>query len=178
MKTTNHSGRDDFLENYEKGDVAEAYCRDRLEWYGFDVIKIGIDKRDSDPGIYDDKPDFEVQLDGKTLGYVESKAKSSEDWLGIINERMFSDYCYGGDDDHDDPFEGAKNLDVPVWIFMALINEDRELIEREFVIPVEGTTQIDRRFTAPDGHTVVVFDDEWWLDWSVMIQDFLGLIDE
>lgn len=167
----------EFIDNYSKHDIAEEYLTERLEWYGYDYNEYGIDNR-HDGVQYSSRPDLAVLHDGETVGFVDAKAKSVEysDWYGKYNQRAFEDYLYGGEitDDDPHPFPGANNVDVPVWVFMAVVDEECQCIRRECCIPVLSEDQVDRTFEAWDGNEVIVVKESEYCEWGEMMNSFNG----
>lgn len=185
--------------NYDLHDIGERFvrihCRER------DLIPEawGIDMRDEDDSlIFDDKMDLKVygcadpdvltgDLDSAQLslaGIVEIKTKRSADWFGKINSRHFCKYLHQ-----------AHVHDVPTFIYMSLVDEDAETIERDTFIPVNQWDkygkvlsgeydfygprsaeqfledqigrhpQVEHTFRAPDGNEVVELDAGTGLSW-------------
>lgn len=150
-------------QNYSVTDIADEYCRERLEWYGFYPEQFGMDDRDNrDSPKYSSKPDLCVRdYDDEVVGFCEIKAKSvgHEDWFGRINQHMWYNYLNG-------------EWDEPVFVFMSVVDTDRQTICRECVIPVLEETEIDYSFNAQGGKRVLQFHAEWYRPWREMIVAF------
>ena len=137
---------DTFLENYDKHDIAQAWLVSKLEGAGFDVRQHGEDNRHADEIQFGEGPDLAVFRDDTLCGFVEVKCKTSSEWFGKLNRRHFNHYL-----DHD------EEHDVPTFIFFALLDEDREMIVRDGIIPVDSEDQIQGGFYAY-GNEVVELD--------------------
>lgn len=116
-------------------------------------------------------------------GIVDVKSKSSEDWLGICNVRHLAHYA-----DHAETYDaiptliyftmvdtetetvGDRNIVVRVptdWDYKRVIdhyNHDIQLPYDELTDTVNESAAVDRVFRAPDGNTVVAFDQSVWRD--------------
>lgn len=159
-------------ENYSVTDIADEYCRERLRWYGFQSTQYGKDDRHNTTEVtYGGRPDLCVTLNGEVVGYVEVKAKrlSSADWYGRCNEHQWTKYCYGATEKD---WDGAENIDVPVFMFMSVVNEDRTTICKECVIPVTTETDIEYSFPAQGGKSVLQIAAHDYHPWATLIDAF------
>jgi hypothetical protein len=165
---TSLNARDRSLEhNYAPHDVAQDFIRRRLVGTGYDVEQCGIDKRHADVVEYSGKPDLKVFRGEELLAYIEVKSKRADNdgWFGRLNRRHFENYLHGSED-----FIGAANLSVPVLLYFAVVDEDRQLIIRDGFIPVESEDQIETGFTSK-GNAVVCLDEDdvrnfQWFRWK------------
>lgn len=191
IETLQRPDGNDLQSNYSLHDIAEAYFRGRMDEQGLFTEQWGIDKRDADDTlIYDDKMDLRVwnsEAQISCVGIGDIKSKSSEQWLGIFNERHLVKYT-----------KWADLYDVPVFVFFTLVNKDEDEVGSEsFFVPIEpwdgyekyvkhyqkegpnehffldDTSQIseecpyvDRTFGADDHNRVVVIDEDHYEDWS------------
>lgn len=165
-----------FKANYSKHDVLETYLRGRLEWYGFTVEAYGIDKRHTEDAITDDKPDLRVKRNSETVGYIEVKSKSSEEWMGKLNLRHFKKYLYG-DDTEDDPFVGAQSASVPVYLFFGVVDVDASTLSSELILPVLTESQMGNPFTV-HGNKVVQLNLDDDLQWDAMVERLLSEVSQ
>lgn len=171
--------------NYELHDIGEAFVRRHLEHIDLEPVAWGIDMREEDEDlIFDDRMDLKVHEDHDLVGLTEIKTKRREDWYGVINRRHFRHYL-----------EQVHHHEVPGFIYMSLVDEEAEMIERDTFIEIEPWEeftkvlngeyeyyeergadqflrdqvdrhpQITRSFRAPDGNQVVKLDLETGIDW-------------
>jgi hypothetical protein len=181
----------DLQSNYSIHDVAEAYFRGRMDEMGLHTEQWGIDMRHDDENlIYDNKMDVRIwNTDGliDLRGICDIKSKSSEDWLGIFNERHLVKYT-----------RWADIFDVPCFVFFTIVNKDEnEVGEQSFVVPIqpfdgyekyvkhyqksgpnadfylddtstiaEDCFYVDRTFGADDHNQVVVIEEDHYKDWN------------
>ena len=183
-----------FESAYDAHDIAERHVTTHLEHMGFVVEPWGIDMREDDSVLGDDKMDLKVReqpsnppMDsGSLAGLMEVKTKRSEDWFGVVNRHHFRKYL-----------ARVHEHDVPGFIYMSLLDDDEESIVRDTFIEVEpweygdvlageypfyepsGATQflrdnidrhslVERTFRAPDGQQVVMLDVETGIDWPAL----------
>ena len=177
-----------FERGYDLHDIGEAHCRQWLADIGLSVESWGIDMRDDQHVLGDDKMDlkaYETVLDDDRIvpaalrALVEVKVKSNDEWFGIINKHHFIKYLLQ-----------VHAHDVPAFIYMTVADEDDESITQETWIPIqewdelqrvldgsydyyepsaadqflddqiETHPQVDYIFRAPDGNIVVELDTD------------------
>jgi|APHM01.1.fsa_nt_gi hypothetical protein len=129
------SVRDRSLEKaYDVHDVGYEILVRRLQRHGFHVEDHGDDARELDRIVMGDGPDLRVydEEDGDLLGYVEIKTKESAEWFGRCNRRHFNEYV-----NHE------NEVDVPVFIWFALVDADDNVCKRDGFFRVEDTDQIE-----------------------------------
>lgn len=137
--------RDRSLEEaYEDHDIGMVHLRRRLEAHGFDIEDHGDDARHADEVLYGDGPDLKVFQDGTLVAYVELKVKTSQEWFGRCNRRHFNEYV-----------NFTNEVDVPVFIWFALVDTETEQLERAAFFEVEDTDQIDGTVVDVSEQTVV-----------------------
>ena len=174
-----------FESGYEIHDVAEAHIRQHIDDMGLYSEQWGINRREDKSVLGDDKLDLKVynqppsilDLDVGLCGLLEIKSKRNEDWFGIINRSHFATYL-----------ERTHEIGVPAYIYMCLVDDDKETILRDTLIPiqewdeyadvkagefdyygadeadkylrenVERHPQVERAFQAPDGSIVIQLD--------------------
>jgi hypothetical protein len=132
--------RDNDLEtNYEPHDIAEEFLTYRLERvYDCHVEAHGDDARHAEAVYFGDGPDQAVyhdEDDEEPVGYIEVKSKrlsTGEEWFGRVNRRHWNHYV-----------EFAESVDVPVYIYMTLVDEDDGAIVREGFIEVNDDHDLD-----------------------------------
>lgn len=130
-----NSVRDRPLEEaYDVHDCGYEMIVRRLQRHGFYVEDHGDDKRHLDRIVFADGPDLAVydEEDGELLAYIEIKCKESESWFGRCNRRHFNEYV-----------NFNNEVDVPVFIWFALLNADEQTLLRDGFFQVEDTDQID-----------------------------------
>jgi hypothetical protein len=115
-------------EAYEPHDIAQSVVESKLQAHGFDIHQHGTDDRHADEVYFGEGPDLRVEHDGSTVCYVEIKSKTDEAWFGRCNERHFREYVHF-----------AADVDVPVFIWFALVDKDNERIQRRAWFEVEPT---------------------------------------
>ncbi|MDB9247432.1 hypothetical protein PN419_00225 [Halorubrum ezzemoulense] len=193
-----------FQSAYDAHDIAERHVTAHLEQMGFAVEPWGIDMREDDSVLGDNKMDLKAHqptqetpnppITGPSLaGLIEVKTKRSEDWYGVVNRHHFRKYLVQ-----------AHDHDVPAYIYMSLLDEDEEQIERDTFIRVEPWDeygdvlageypfyessgadqflrdnvdrhpQIERTFRAPDGQQVVMLDTDAGIDWPSLTHVLYG----
>jgi len=121
-------------EAYDVHDIGYEMIVRRLERHGFYVEDHGDDKRHLDRIVFGEGPDLVVynEEDGEMLAYIEIKCKEKEQWFGRCNRRHFNEYV-----------NVANEVDVPVFIWFALLNADEQTLLRDGFFEVEDTDQID-----------------------------------
>jgi len=131
--------RDRSLEEaYEVHDVGYEILVRRLQRHGFAIKDHGDDARHADEILYGDGPDLSVwstDKDGgadELLGYIEIKTKENERWFGRCNRRHFDEYV-----------NFSTEVDVPVFIWFALVDSEKNACLRDGFFRVEDTDQIE-----------------------------------
>lgn len=213
----------DLESNYDVHDVGEIHLKQHLEHMGFVAENWGIDRRHDDDGLlFDDKMDLKVYDAGESpvvdaselletvdydsqdesgrqvsegdvvdeddlTGIIEIKTKRNEDWFGVINRRHFRKYLVH-----------AHEFDVPTFVYMSLVDEERNTITRDTFVPiqqwdeltavrndeydyytsddvdtflveqVDNHPQIESTWRAPDGNQVVTLDLSTGLAWPAL----------
>jgi len=122
------------VEAYKPHDVAEDRLVARLETHDFEVIEHGTNDRHSEEVYLGHGPDLQIKRDGEVVAYIEVKSKESPEWFGRCNRRHYEEYC-----------EFAKSVDVPVFIWFALVDMDTDTLQREAFVEVEDADQIGGR---------------------------------
>ena len=195
-------------ENYDVHDIGEAHIRRKCEHVGLRAESWGIDKRHaSGELIYDDKMDLKVfgweddspaptppsEEEGVLAGVIEIKTKRNEDWFGTINRRHWKKYV-----------RHVHQLDVPAYVYMSLVDDEKEAVVRDTFIPVqpwdelqrvlEGEydfypprsadqfldeqidthPQVEATWRAPDGNLVVDLDVDTGVDWRHVSHRLVG----
>lgn len=162
-------GSDDFLQGYSMHDVAMEYAECRLSWYGMTVEAFGVDARHTDdPDTNYGRPDLLVQSPDGAASYIEVKAKSDADWMGVLDSWKFENYLDGDmDDEH---YHGGD--EESVWILFFQMDEANgvDVIRRESAYPVRSWNQIKEQFTV-GGQTVCSFYDDEERLYEQMIQE-------
>ena len=147
------SVRDRSLEEaYEPHDVGYDILETRLSQHGFTVVEHGDDKRHVDRIVFGEGPDMALYDTDNTdeadpIAYIEIKTKEAEQWFGRCNRRHFNEYV-----------NFANEIDVPVFIWFALVDADKGICLRDGFFEVEDTDQIDGRAVETD--TTLVVDRE------------------
>jgi len=165
------------VEAYEPHDFAQELLEDRLERHGFTVEQHGDDARHADEILYGDGPDLAVYrlapnvkpnecglgstfINTNTgrfvssdnayelVAYIEVKSKEHEKWYGRCNRRHFNEYV-----------NFAAEVDVPVFIWFALVDADDGVCLRDDFLQVEDTDQIDGEVIDTDTEIVFEHDD-------------------
>ena len=158
-----------FSANYDKHDVGTAMVRDKLGEHGLTVFEHGDDRRDED--VYSGTGvDQGVQYDGDVCGYIETKTKTSADWMGRCNLR---DWCeYRG-------FATYEN--APVYVYFALVEDvDSAHITEQFFVRVPSMGEGDIAEELPfqsKGHSLVEISDEHAVGWPRVLSAFFGTVD-
>jgi len=141
-------------EAYKTHDMAESILVSMFETHGYYCEQHGDDARHADEVFYGDGPDQAIYRGNacvpaeQPLCYVEVKAKTDPEWFGRCNLRHFREYV-----------QFARDTDVPVFIWFALIDEDDDQLHRDAFIEVEDTGQISED-SVDITDTEVVFDIE------------------
>lgn len=129
------------VEAYETHDVGMVHLKTRLQAHGFDVEDYGDDARHADEVFYGDGPDLKVYNgdsedrdtdDEELVAYIELKVKTSQEWFARCNRRHFNEYV-----------NFTNEVDVPVFIWFALVDDETEQLHRSAFFEVEDTDQID-----------------------------------
>ena len=142
------------VEAYEPHDFAQELLEQRLKRHGFTVEQHGDDARHADEILFGDGPDVAVYAtddDGgptELVAYIEVKSKENEKWYGRCNRRHFNEYV-----------NFAAEVDVPVFIWFALVDADDGLCLRDDFFQVEDTNQIDGEVIDTDTEIVFEYDD-------------------
>ncbi len=127
------SVRDRSLEEaYEVHDIGHDMLVKRLKAHNFEVEDHGDDARHADEVFYGDGPDLAVYQDGEIIAYIEIKCKEKEKWFGRCNLRHYEEYV-----------NFSNEVDVPVFIWFALVEDGSSVIHREAFVEVEDTDQIN-----------------------------------
>jgi len=121
-------------EAYSVHDIGYEMIVRRLKRHGFYVEDHGDDKRHLDRIVFGEGPDLVVydEEEGEKLAYIEIKCKEKEQWFGRCNRRHFNEYV-----------NVANEVDVPVFIWFALLDTDEQTLLRDGFFEVEDTDQID-----------------------------------
>lgn len=164
-------------EAYAVHDVGYEILVRRLSRHGFVVQDHGDDARHADEILYGDGPDLAVyrvaehvtpndsglgsmwintntgrfvsRRDAHELvGYIEIKTKENERWFGRCNRRHFDEYV-----------NFSREVDVPVFIWFALVDSDENRCLRDGFFQVEDTDQIEGEVIETDTKLVVDEDD-------------------
>jgi hypothetical protein len=141
-------------ESYEVHDVGYDFLVRRLTRHDLLVVDHGDDNRHVDDVIYGDGPDLAVHQTGEDgglgelLAYIEIKTKESPEWFGRCNERHFKEYV-----------NFANEVDVPVFIWFALVDSEDERLLRDGFVRVETRDQIEGDVIEVS-ERAVVFDPE------------------
>lgn len=143
-----HEVRDRPLdEAYETHDIGHTYLTAKLKRHGFVVEDHGDDARHADEVFYGEGPDiaiYDSEDDSDPVAYIEIKVKTDPAWFGRCNLRHFGEYC---------SFSGE--VDVPVFIWFALVDEDDEQIHREAFVEVDADSDPHKEITdLSDGEVV------------------------
>jgi len=169
--------RDRSLEEaYEVHDVGYEIITRRLQRHGFVVEDHGDDARHADEILYGDGPDLAVYRRcenimsndsglGSTysnidtgrfvshedahelVGYIEIKTKEKERWFGRCNRRHFDEYV-----------NFSREVNVPVFIWFALVDSDENVCLRDGFFRVEDTDQINGEVI--ETNTTLVVDEQ------------------
>lgn len=131
--------RDRSLEEaYEVHDIGQDMLIARLEASGFHVVEHGDDARHADEVFFGDGPDLavyrDVDEDGNPvdlLCYIEIKCKEAVSWFGRCNRRHYNEYV-----------NFSKEVETPVFIWFALVEQDSPVIHREAFVEVEDSDQL------------------------------------
>jgi len=164
------------VEAYEPHDVAQEIITRRLKRHGFFVEQHGDDARHVDEIMFGDGPDIavyrlqdNVERNDDGLGstfintntgrfvnqddaydlvcYIEIKSKESQEWYGRCNRRHFDEYV-----------NFANEVDVPVFIWFALVDSENNACLRDDFFEVDGVDQIEGKVVQPG--TELVFDKD------------------
>lgn len=159
-----------FEASYRTADVAEQYIRNKLHEHQFIPRQLGMDRRYEElpSEEIEGKPDLLLQksnisVSGRTdCGYIEIKSKQNEDWMYICNQYQWEKYV-----------DFATTRSEPLFIGWFLVDdEDRRIYDEQYV-KVNNFEQVERAFTAPDGNTVVVINDDDAVSFNKMKQILL-----
>lgn len=120
-------------DSYEVHDVGHEIIVTRLQAHDFVVEDHGDDARHADEVFYGDGPDLAVYDSSgeELLAYIEIKCKESPEWFGRCNLRHYNEYV-----------NFANEVDVPVFVWFALVDQETGICHRESFIPVKDTDQI------------------------------------
>lgn len=149
------------LENYADHDEAHAVFLDLVP-PSISVETIGIDMRHDDGSeglIYDDQPDLKLWRFGEPVALVDVKAKTSDEWLGLCNERHIHKYR-----------EAVEDHEVPAYIFFHSTESGTS-----FVCNVDGdvwlTTEKPFMLTFPDHNNAAYFPEETRIDVETFMEE-------
>jgi hypothetical protein len=151
------SVRDRSLEEaYEPHDVGQNLLESRLEAHGFTVIHHGDDARHADDVFFGDGPDIALYTcpeneveEEDPVAMVEVKTKEEPEWFGRLNKRHFKEYV-----------SKASEVEVPVFLWFALVDTDEEAVLRDAFLEVEDTSQIHSEVTDIAASEVVFHTDD------------------
>ncbi len=137
-------------EAYSVHDVGYEMLVRRLQRHGFHVEDHGDDKRHLDRIVFGEGPDLVVYDEdgGEKVAYIEIKCKESEQWFGRCNRRHFTEYV-----------NVANEVDVPVFIWFALLDADENTLLRDGFFEVKDTDQIDGEIIDAETEYVFYEDD-------------------
>lgn len=150
--------RDRSLEEaYEVHDVGHDLLVSRLEAHGFHVVDHGDDARHADEVFMGDGPDLAIyqyfdeqeQEPHGLVAYIEVKTKEDETWFGRCNKRHFKEYV-----------NHANEVDVPVFIWFALVDTDDDAVYRDAFVEVTDTDQLDGSIYDVSASEVVFHEDD------------------
>jgi len=148
--------RDRSLEEaYNVHDVGYEFLVRRLLQHDFVVVDHGDDARSADEVYMGDGPDLAVYSEAEDggrdelLAYIEIKSKESPEWFGRCNERHFKEYV-----------NFTKEVDVPVFIWFALVDVADERLRRDAFFEVTGRDQIEGDVIEVTERAVVVDPDD------------------
>lgn len=178
-----------FEEGYELHDMAETHFDTWVSRLDLRVEQWGINCRDDEHVLGDDKMDLRLYDGDNLVAVVEIKSKRRNSWFGIINRDHYAHYLK----------QYVEEDRVPFYIYMCHLDE-REVMDGEtgFVIandafiPIQGwrdfrsakagchpdvddggelvekcvtqSPQVQRQFQAPDGNMVVKLKEETYID--------------
>lgn len=145
-----------FLKDYNIHDVLQNYLESNLELMGLDIRQHGTDDRHSGTIWKGYGPDITVYKDGELICYIEIKSKrlTSDDWYGRLDRHHWEEYLYGDDDNF---FDGAKNVDVPVFLYFGVVDEETDTVVRDGFISVDDEDQVVEGFKCR-GDIIVELD--------------------
>lgn len=112
---------------YEPHDLAQDHLEAKLQSHGFTVEQHGTDDRHADEIKLGHGPDILVKRDGVGVCYIEIKSKTDPTWIGRCNYRHYREYS-----------SFAAEVNLPVFIWFALVDEDQETVDRTAFIEIEG----------------------------------------
>lgn len=142
--------RDRSLEEaYEVHDIGMGIFTGRLQSHGLDYQEHGDDARHADQVFFADGPDLAILNDGEVVGYVEIKVKEKAEWVGRCNLRHFREYV-----------NFAQEVDVPVFLWFALVEGGDGPLKRDAFVRVEDTDQIDGEVVDVSDDTLVFCMDD------------------
>lgn len=128
-----------FRRNYSLHDIAEHYGKKLLRSRGFTTKDFGIDMREKDVWeAGENTPDVKVYKGETFLTYLDWKGKTSEEYLGVMNERSYKSYLHYS----------------PCWVLWFLINKKKEKIE-EIRCAHIGKAEVEEKWREWNGNTVV-----------------------
>lgn len=162
------------VDAYETHDVGYEILVQKLETHGFHVVDHGDDARHADDVFYGDGPDLAVyegydeheEEPHGLVAYIEIKCKEIAEWFGRCNHRHFKEYV-----------NFSNEVDVPVFIWFALVGSERNLLERQAFFEVEGTSQIDGRVVDITESEVVFYaEDTYEVDDGLLAVDAEDLV--
>lgn len=141
-------------ESYKDHDIGHDVVVARLEAHDFIVEDHGDDARHADEVFYGDGPDLSVYVEDDNgekvlVGYIEVKCKTDPEWFGRCNLRHFKEYV-----------NFSNEVDVPVFIWFALVERESPVIHREAFVEVEDTDQIDSDIVDITDDDVVFYRDD------------------
>ena len=168
--TDSSSSNNTFKQDYTVHDTLQFYLESKLKANGLTCVQYGTDNRDDDDCYVGYGPDIAVYrnyptdewertgdiadedvVESELLCYIEVKSKrwTSPEWFGRLDRDDWEEYLYGSAG-----FNGANNVDVPVYLYFGVVDEENELIVRDGFIEVKGEDQIIDGY--PTGGSIVV----------------------
>jgi hypothetical protein len=139
-------------EAYEVHDVGYEIIVARLTAHGFHVEDHGDDARHADEVYMGDGPDLAVYDDEDAedpLAFIEIKTKEDEDWFGRCNLRHYREYV-----------NFSNEIDVPVFIWFALLDSETNVVHRDAFVEVEDMGQLDGSVVDVTESEVVFYDED------------------
>jgi len=134
---------------YEVHDLGHDIIVARMEAHGFEVEEHGDDARHADEVFYGQGPDLAIYDNGELVTYIEVKTKEAEEWFGRCNLRHYREYV-----------NFTNEVDVPVFIWFALVNEDTSFVHREAFVEVEDLGQLDGEVRDVTESEVVFYEED------------------
>jgi hypothetical protein len=140
-----------FKDAYEIHDIGYEIIVARLEAHGFHVEDHGDDARDVDEIYLGDGPDLAIyeSESGSLVAYIEVKCKQDEEWFGRCNLRHYREYV-----------NFSNEVNVPVFVWFALLDEDTNVIHRDAFHEVTDMGQLDGDVMDVTGDEIVFYEDD------------------